>query len=298
MKLAAVTLLLVGMFAVDEMKAKVGARMKNAQSNYENQHKSLNKGNVVQDSDQQTIERFLEKTQKTKRIVDYKTLREKFSKYDSNKLTELSGNLLKMIIKYLSPKNIYILVWTSKTMKSKVYSICRPKVHSKAPVHLLILGEMCFPDFTKKSENLQILHVADFFVFKRTNTESIFAMSGDKELFVVDLKTISTLCRRDNGRTSKMRQIVPNYFYKSKCVKTGADCIYVCLYAGVEKGYMIRHVENGLTEVWCDKLNSYFCSAYYKDNREYFSYGELRDRKIIKAKFEERLANQKSTFGE
>merc|ERR1712098_943296 len=101
-------------------------------------------------------------------------------------------------------------------MKSKIYSICKPHVHSKAPVELLVLEDVCFPDFTKKSD-FQILYLADFFVFETTNPEEVFAMSGDKELFGTNYRF---MC--DEMQQKK----VPNYFYKHKCNEAGSENLY------------------------------------------------------------------------
>merc|ERR1712034_74373 len=154
------------------------------------------------------------------------------------------------------------------------------------------------PDFTIKFD-LQILYLADFFVFETTNPETIFVMSGENELFDAKLGNISKFSR------FVREEYGPNYYKKRIEVPDWFYFIRV-------RGKVMNHFEmESLRTFWTpradlgqctlaissEEQNIYFCFAY-DENCEYFSFGKFQDEKIIKAKFYKRLAVEKKTFKE
>lgn len=184
-----------------------------------------------------------------------------------------------MILKFLHPQQICQLAQTSDSMKLKIYSKCKPKLHSKALASVLVLDDICFPDFTKNCKNLRMfsMPVPEFFVFE-TN-EIMFAMFGELELF-----------QSDNYKDFIRETNVPNYFYKHECVDEDVDIYFAHICGASYHHFRITNIGSATSsKARKDPLYTYTSSwashfwicCTVDENREYFTYGKVESQELL-----------------
>lgn len=201
----ALALLVFGMFAMNEMKVcEIRKNLERIQQNHEKRQK-LYATSIQRPTNGEAVKAIVAQQKGTQ---------------NQPQIIRLSANLFKMIIKYLDPQKICTFARTSESMKSKIHSIFKPKAHSKVGVHLLALGDLCFPDFTKDCTHVKLLFSSEFTVIelnknpdKIISSYHILLQKGESEMADYHLA-----CHYNS---------YPNYFHKLRCADIEIYVIHV-----------------------------------------------------------------------
>jgi hypothetical protein len=248
MPVFALVLFVFGMFAMNERKAfEIQKNLERIQQNHEKRQK-LYATSIQRPTNRETVKAIVAQQKGTE---------------NQPQIIRLSANLFKMIIKYLDPQKICTFAWTSESMKSKIHSIFKPKAHSKVRVHLLALGDVCFPDFTKDCTHVKLLFSSEFTVIelkknpdKMISSYHILLQKGESEMADYHL--------------ARQTHIFPNYFHKVK----RADIEIYVIHVNGHNMYKIGDVSchSAIFDIQPIR-NDRVCifSAYFRE-RHYFSY--------------------------